>query len=416
MFMPIHKKFELTNAQEQLLRTTTIDDQHPGSILRDFQTLINFMAETEPQLTTTLQLSMRSLEPLNSLMTRPLQHGLTRPQQKSFPHINGLFWLLRASGLTRVDVSGSKPRLVLDEQARQSWESLNPTERYCTLLELWTMRAAPEIINDRSGFGMNSALIGVRDLWTRIPDDGMVVDRDKAHLLTYFPGYHNVALLEMFGWLEVRSEPAVAGIGWRIASLHRTAFGDALLTLLQTVAFGEADDDDETMLYFRFDHQQDIPTGVLQPGIQPYFPAWQHNLVLPGAEFRPGLFVFKAALGKDLWRRISIPAEATLDELSDAILMAYKFDDDHLYRFVCTNRFGAQNEYNHPIMEEPPFTSEVRIGDLPLSVGESMLYNFDFGDNWEFTLILERIDAPNPRQESAKILERVGRSPKQYRY
>lgn len=415
MFIPVHQDLELTNAGQQLLRTTSIDDQHPGSILRDFQALINFVAETGPQLTTTLQLPMRSLEPLNSLMTHPLQHGLTRPQQKSYPHINGLYWLLRASGLTRVDMSGSKPRLVLDEQARQSWESLNPTERYCTLLELWTMRAAPEIINERVGFGLNLVLVNVRAFWNRIPGSGMVVDQDKAHSLTYSPGYHNVALMEMFGWLEVRSQPAAAGVGWRIASLHRTAFGDALLTLLQTIAFGKMDDD-ETVLYFQFDHQHDIPTGVLQPGLQPYFPAWQHNLLLPTAEFRPGLFVFKAALGKDLWRRIAIPAEATLDELSDAILMAYKFDDDHLYRFVCTNRLGAQIEYNHPFMDEPPFASEVRIGDLPLSVGESMLYNFDFGDNWEFTVVLERIDAPNARQKAAKILERVGRSPKQYSY
>ena len=413
MFMPIHHHLELTNAGQQVLRTTTIDDLHPGSLLRDFQTLIHFVAETGPQLTTALQLSMSSLAPLNSLMTRPLQHGLTRPQQKSFPHINGLYWLLRASGMTLVDTSGRKPRLVFDEQARQSWEVLNPTERYCTLLELWSMRAAPEIIGENSGFGINRVLVDARDFWQRIPDSGLMIDLEQAQRLSYFPGYYNVALLELFGCLEVRSEPAVAGIGWRIASLHRTAFGDALLTLLQTVAFSETDDD-ETVLYFRYAGIQDVPAGVLQPGLRPYFPGWQHNLTLSSPEFQPGRFVFKVALGKDLWRRIAIPAEATLDELSDAILMAYRFDNDHLHRFVCTNRFGAQDEYNHPLMDVPPFTDEVRIGDLPLAVGASMLYNFDFGDNWEFTVTLESIDAANPRQTTAKIIERVGKAPKQY--
>ena len=65
-------------------------------------------------------------------------------------------------------------------------------------------------------------------------------------------------------------------------------------------------------------------------------------------------------------------------------------------------------------MDEPPFTDEVRIGDLPLVVGASMLYNFDFGDNWEFTVTLESIDTANPRQTKAKIIERVGKAPKQY--
>ena len=413
MVIPIHQQFELTNAGQQLLRTTAIDDLHPGSILRDFQALINFVAETGPQLTTTLQLPMRGLGPLNSLMTRPLQHGLTRPQQKSFPHINGLYWLLRASGLTRVDMSGRKPRLLIDEQVHQSWESLNPTERYCTLLETWLMRADPAIIGEENGLGMDKLRFEWPLFFTHIPDHGLVIDREHAQSLSYSPGYHNLALMHLFGILDVQDAPGVAGVGWHITLLRRTALGGALLALLRIAALGQSDFVD-FRLFFQHRRIADIPIGVLQPALQPYFPAWQNHLSLPGAESRDGVFVFKVALRKDLWRLISIPADATLDQLSNAILTAYRFDNDHLYRFVCTNRFGAQDEYNHPLMDEPPFTSEVRIGDLPLSVGESMLYNFDFGDNWEFTVILERIDAPNPRQKAAKILERVGRSPKQY--
>jgi hypothetical protein len=38
-------------------------------------------------------------------------------------------------------------------------------------------------------------------------------------------------------------------------------------------------------------------------------------------------------------------------------------------------------------------TDQVQIQDLQLSVGASMLYVFDFGDWWEFTVQLEKIDS-----------------------
>ena len=127
------------------------------------------------------------------------------------------------------------------------------------------------------------------------------------------------------------------------------------------------------------------------------------------------MFVFKAALNKTLWRRIAIPAHAELDKLSSAILNAYQFDHDHLYRFIYRNRFGGEQEVNHPYMEEPPLASEVRVGDLPLQAGESMIYNYDFGDNWRFVVTLERIDPPDPKLKTPKLLEKQGRAPEQYR-
>ncbi len=165
---------------------------------------------------------------------------------------------------------------------------------------------------------------------------------------------------------------------------------------------------------FRNRQEDEIPLGVLQPTLQPFFPDWQHNLVLTNTEFRAGIFVFKAGLSKDLWRRIAISADAALHSLSSAILDAYRFDDDHLYCFICTNRFGVRVEFVHPYMDEGPFADEVRVGDLPLAVGQSMVYNYDFGDHWEFVVTLERIDPPNPRQKKAKMLEKQGQAPKQY--
>jgi hypothetical protein len=64
-------------------------------------------------------------------------------------------------------------------------------------------------------------------------------------------------------------------------------------------------------------------------------------------------------------------------------------------------------------MDNPPFTSEVSIGDVPLSIGQSMTYLFDFGDNWEFDVTLEVVKKGGDKQ-SAKVLEAHGEPPKQY--
>ncbi|MFN8493479.1 MAG: plasmid pRiA4b ORF-3 family protein [Caldilineaceae bacterium] len=416
MLMDTPREFEPTKAQQQLLRTTVVDDQHPGPLLHDFEILLDFVEETRPQLTGTLLLPLRVLEGLNAQLARPLQHRLSRPQQKSFTHINGLYWLMRASGLTVVDSTGKKPHLEVDAEARQAWAKLNPTERYCTLLETWVVRAQSEIIGERDAFGANRVVEYWDTLFRRIPADGLAVagNADVEQSLSYFPGYHNLALLELFGLVEAPPAPPREGRGWQIARLYRTPLGDALLILLRTALYGKPEDAQSGLL-FQFHRMSQAPIGLLQPFLKPYFPAWQNNLTLSGEEFQDGLYIFKVALDKNLWRRIAIPANDMLEDLSDAILAAYEFDHDHLYRFIYPNRFGGHDEVNHPYMEEePPFTTEVRIGDLPLRPGETMIYHFDFGDDWKFAVTLERIDPPDRRQQQAKLLEKQGDAPEQY--
>jgi hypothetical protein len=60
-----------------------------------------------------------------------------------------------------------------------------------------------------------------------------------------------------------------------------------------------------------------------------------------------------------------------------------------------------------------PFASELRIGDVPLRVSQTMTFLFDFGDNWEFDVTLEQVD-PEQVREEPRILERHGKAPDQY--
>ncbi|NJM27384.1 MAG: plasmid pRiA4b ORF-3 family protein [Pseudanabaena sp. RU_4_16] len=122
---------------------------------------------------------------------------------------------------------------------------------------------------------------------------------------------------------------------------------------------------------------------------------------------------FKVSLAK-AWRRIAIPTDLNLDFLSASILDAFDFDSDHLYKFSYKDRFGIKATVFHPYMEESPSTDEICIGDLPLKPGDSMIFHFDFGDDWKFQVLLEQIDPPNAKIKKPKMLESHGRAPKQY--
>jgi Plasmid pRiA4b ORF-3-like protein len=401
----------LSAKHQQSLREQTISDDQPGIILRDFDSLLDFVSMRELRVSGVHQLlPMSALPELNARLSKPLRLGLSRPQQKSYPHINGLYLLLRASGLSLVEVSGKQPVLSLDQEALASWRSLNATERYFTLLETWLLRGDGEIIgDDRDPLG---PFYKCSTFMEGLPAAGLKVAGDRqAEQITipYHVGAYNLALLELFGCVSVEEGQPGAGKGWVVARVKRTPFGEALFKLLsqhRLAAMRLELDEDEL--------EEASAFGALQPLLQPFFPEWRRNLELPEASFVDGLYVFKVSLGAKLWRRIAIPAALTLDDLSDAILRAFDFDDDHLYRFSYRDRFGRTIHIGHPFLEEPPSTDEVAVGELPLRPGASMEYLFDFGDQWLFDVNLERVDPPDARLRKPKLLEEHGKAPPQY--
>jgi hypothetical protein len=399
-----------SSEHKRALQELTIQESSPGTILRDFGALLDYLREGDLSITGTHQLPLRVLSEINAHLTHPLQLGLKRPQQKSYPHIHGLYLLVRALGLTCVGGTSKKPLLFVDKAVYRVWASLNPTERYGILLETWLLRGKPEIIREH---GSRLFLIPENFqewvyFFARIPDEGLQVadNRDAEYWFRYTPGWHNLGLLELFGLISVQHGSPEAGKGWRIERVYRTRLGDALLALLHTEFFGDFDN------ILELEEEGKVPFGVLQPVLQPYLSEWKNNLSIPKWTFREGTHIFKVSLGQ-IWHRIAIPAAQTLDALAHTILSAVEFDHDHLYQFSYENRFGALERVNHPYMDEGPWTSEVLVGDVPLRVGQTMVYLFDFGDQWEFDVTLEQVDRDMVVKESV-IIETHGEPPEQY--
>ena len=230
----------------------------------------------------------------------------------------------------------------------------------------------------------------------------------------------HVALMDLFGFLAVTHPQKTAGT-WFPAGVAHTPFGDAALSLIGSrVDFFS----DEPSLMDDNEDPEEDPTnqtlrtprfGEWKPLFQPFFPEWRDNLELPELEPRDGTFVFRVSLGK-IWRLIAMPSDATLYDLVDCILHSVNFDDDHLHEFTFRDRMGVTQKIAHPAMEEGPWTDEFVIGTLPLEVGQSMSLLYDFGDNWPFTVKLERVEPPSSKAKAKgpRILEKHGKSPVQY--
>lgn len=392
-----------TQSDHSALSNQRFDDTGPGTILHDFETLLEFIGDEGLRATGKHHLlPIDCLKELDNRMSRPLRPELTRPQLRSFPVLQGLFVLLRASGIGIGQGQGKKTgRLCLDPQLLASWRTLNPTEQYFSLLEIWLLHGSFEIIGERG-----TCLQWFRELWSamdavRLTSSG----KSKKHLLSYYGPRSECtqALMELFGFATF--EPCVSPNPTdRSVEFDRTPFGVQLVHQIQPV------------LRRSWESAAASPSlGVLQPVLQRFFPEWKRSLEYPEPECRDGTFEFKVSWG-DVWRRITIPSTSTVEELAQAILAAYRFDDDHLYEFRIRNRQGRQFSIGHPELEGDAdyVTDEFPVGHLPLDPGRSMVFFFDFGDCWEFQVRLERIDPAPSRQKKARIVASQGKAPKQY--
>lgn len=409
MSWQIAQQIPFDSKHQQILKRTAVDPEQQ-LILVDFVTLLAFVHDRQPAVSKTGQLPLGILNDINTRLKRGVFHNLKRPLQKSYPHINGLYLLLRASGLAFIGGSGKKPQLLVDETLYEVWQQFNPVEQYGNLLEIWLLRAYPDIIGERVG-GFSRAPNHFSDIalfLMSLPTEGIYPSQDKATEdgLRYIPGLYNLALMELFGFIRISDAPPLPGGGWRIEQIQPTPFGQAILSLLWHKFFA-------TDRYLQLMVNEPAEPGSLQPLFQPYFPDWQRNMRLPAWEFRPGVYRFKVSLGS-IWRRIALSADATLEELAWIILKSVQFDNDHLHQFSYQNRFGTIERVNHSYMDEGPYTDERQIGDLPLRIGQTMVFLFDFGDNWEFDVALEEVDEEKTLAKPV-VLESKGAAPPQYR-
>jgi hypothetical protein len=129
-----------------------------------------------------------------------------------------------------------------------------------------------------------------------------------------------------------------------------------------------------------------------------------------------GSYVISVSLKPRCYRNIRISCDATLAQLSVAILGAYEFENDHAYAFFMDN--NAWSDVDSYYMEsvgecdDDRFTCNVSLRQLSLNLGMKFLYIFDFGDEWRFQCeVMQIIDEISI---APAVVQKMGASPKQY--
>jgi hypothetical protein len=401
---------KLTTHQNHALRDQDITADQPGPVLHDFGVLLDALGSEGVEAGGKYHMiPIKLIGELDQRLSRPLELELKRPQIRSHPYLHGLNLLLRASGLGRVDETGTKARLGLDPAMKMQWDQLNPTERYFNLLEAAFRVGRAEMVGDEGRRALEGLLSPCLLAWKHTPEGGQRFKLDRPediYLMGVGRNWYLLALMDLFGLMTVEQPPAPVTT-WHPAGLRHVPFGDAMMTLLATKLFDFSDEgpeDEEALPSPRF--------GAWQPLFQPFFPEWRRNLEVPCLEPREGMFIFRVSLRK-VWRLIAMPSDATLEDLASWILDSVGFDDDHLFEFTYRDRLGAECSIHHPQMDEGPWADEVNVGELPLEPGQTMTFVFDFGDYWKFTVKLERVE-PRGARKRPRILERHGKAPQQY--
>lgn len=114
------------------------------------------------------------------------------------------------------------------------------------------------------------------------------------------------------------------------------------------------------------------------------------------------------------YRHIQISNQATLADLSDTILDAFDFDNDHGHGFFLDNKVYSHVAayFVRGMEEDNPPTDEVSLAEVGLQVGQKFKYLFDFGDDWTFQCkVLKELDEITAGPMIVRI---KGQPPEQY--
>lgn len=102
------------------------------------------------------------------------------------------------------------------------------------------------------------------------------------------------------------------------------------------------------------------------------------------------LKVYPAGMGNSVYRVMEVSGKDTLEDLCDTILFAYDFMNDHLYEFCMDNKRYSENSYQlYPDSGQP--SVDIELDKLGLVKGQKFLLHYDFGDDWMFTINVQKI-------------------------
>ena len=118
-------------------------------------------------------------------------------------------------------------------------------------------------------------------------------------------------------------------------------------------------------------------------------------------------------LDPPVWRRVAVPADFPLRRLHDVIQAVFCWLGGHLHQFEVDDRIYCRSEF-----PGAGFGLARRYSDRNTTLGalvergsERFVYRYDFGDDWEHVVTVERVEAPQAGVEYPVLLDGAWRAP-----
>jgi len=131
-------------------------------------------------------------------------------------------------------------------------------------------------------------------------------------------------------------------------------------------------------------------------------------------EIAPNAYELKctvADIKPPIWRRLRLPGDFTLADLHTVLQDVFNWEDAHLHNFnVDDVEFSEVDDEGD---EEPDSEDEadVTLDELELTKKSRILYTYDFGDNWEVQIKVEKIEGNDPNLTAPICLDGARAAP-----
>lgn len=123
-----------------------------------------------------------------------------------------------------------------------------------------------------------------------------------------------------------------------------------------------------------------------------------------------------------VWRILEVDSETTFAQFHDVLQVAFGWEDSHLHGYSIERKSGelggnieiGMNLDRVGISDEDGLDeTRVKLVDWFIRNGDSAIYIYDFGDDWQHKIVLEQVLPENERQFYPYCVEAVQTAPKE---